>query len=70
MPGVTGVMQMARLVRSRIWIVLGLLTALAAQSSGPLPYGVWHRVSEAPVIAPRGSGWEAAGTFNPAVVMR
>jgi predicted GH43/DUF377 family glycosyl hydrolase len=63
-------MQMARLVRSRIWIVLGLLTALAAQSSEPLPYGVWHRVSETPVIAPRGSGWEAAGTFNPAVVIR
>jgi predicted GH43/DUF377 family glycosyl hydrolase len=34
-----------------------------------LPFGEWHRVSDAPVIAPRGNAWEAAGTFNPAVVM-
>ena len=27
-----------------------------------------HRLSETPIIAPRGNGWEAAGTFNPAVV--
>jgi beta-1,2-mannosidase len=30
----------------------------------------WHRLSESPVIAPRGDGWETAGTFNPTVVMR
>jgi predicted GH43/DUF377 family glycosyl hydrolase len=27
-------------------------------------------VSDTPVIAPRGKGWEAAGTFNPAVAVR
>jgi predicted GH43/DUF377 family glycosyl hydrolase len=27
-------------------------------------------MSDSPVISPRGDGWEAAGTFNPAVVMR
>lgn len=30
----------------------------------------WHRVSEKPILAPQGSGWESAGTFNPAVVIR
>jgi predicted GH43/DUF377 family glycosyl hydrolase len=32
------------------------------------PFGDWQRLSAAPVIAPRGDGWESAGTFNPAVV--
>ncbi|HYM76724.1 MAG TPA: glycoside hydrolase family 130 protein [Candidatus Dormibacteraeota bacterium] len=31
---------------------------------------MWHRVSDVPIIAPRGTGWEEAGTFNPAVAMR
>lgn len=30
----------------------------------------WKRLSSAPVIAPVGSGWESAGTFNPAAVQR
>lgn len=30
--------------------------------------GVWKRVSERPLISPQGTGWEAAGTFNPAVI--
>jgi beta-1,2-mannosidase len=30
----------------------------------------WKRVSETPIIAPRGSGWESAGTFNPAAIQR
>jgi len=32
------------------------------------PFGPWQRVSNGPVIAPRGDGWESAGTFNPSVV--
>ena len=35
-----------------------------------MPFGAWHRLSDTPVIAPRGNGWESAGTFNPAVIMR
>lgn len=31
-----------------------------------LPFGPWHRASEAPILSPQGTGWEAAGTFNPA----
>jgi beta-1,2-mannosidase len=61
---------MLRYISKRILTVLALLVALAAQGSSPLPFGAWHRLSDVPVIAPRGNGWEAAGTFNPAVVMR
>lgn len=28
----------------------------------------WRRLSDQPIIAPLGDGWESAGTFNPAVV--
>jgi len=30
----------------------------------------WNRLSEVPVLSPRGSSWESAGTFNPAVIVR
>lgn len=33
-----------------------------------LPFGAWKRVSTRPVISPSGSGFESAGTFNPAVI--
>lgn len=41
---------------------------LAAQSGPQLPFGTWRRASDAPVLSPRGKGWESAGTFNPAVI--
>jgi predicted GH43/DUF377 family glycosyl hydrolase len=31
-----------------------------------LPFGTWRRASETPILSPQGSGWESAGTFNPA----
>ena len=31
---------------------------------------VWKRVSDTPTISPTGATWEAAGTFNPAVIRR
>ncbi len=61
---------MVRLIPSRVLLLLALLAALAAQEAGRVPFGPWRRMSDTPVIAPRGNGWEAAGTFNPAVVMR
>jgi predicted GH43/DUF377 family glycosyl hydrolase len=61
---------MFRSIRTRVLLTLALLAALAAQKAGSIPFGALHRMSEAPVIAPRGNGWEAAGTFNPGVVMR
>lgn len=30
----------------------------------------WHRLSDKPIISPRGNGWESAGTFNPALILR
>ncbi len=38
----------------------------AAQLSPP--FGSWNRLSPKPVISPQGTGFESAGTFNPAVV--
>ncbi len=61
---------MIRLISRRALLLLTLLSALAAQEVRSVPFGAWHRVSEAPVIAPRGNGWESAGTFNPAVIRR
>lgn len=57
-------------MRRRILTLFVLLAALAAQEGGRLPFGAWQRMSAAPLIAPRGTGWEAAGTFNPATVTR
>ena len=54
-------------VRSRIpLLVIGALLVSAQRDSWP--FGPWRRVSNSPVIAPQGDGWESAGTFNPSVV--
>lgn len=29
----------------------------------------WRRISDEPIIVPRGTSWESAGTFNPAVIV-
>jgi predicted GH43/DUF377 family glycosyl hydrolase len=42
-----------------------VLTGLAAATEGP--FGEWRRAAEAPILSPRGSSWESAGAFNPAV---
>lgn len=46
------------------------VSAAFCVDSDQRPFGEIHRLGEAPIIAPRGDGWESAGTFNPAVVMR
>ncbi len=55
---------------SRIMIVFALLASACAQESGTLPINALRRSSDVPVISPQGDGWESAGTFNPAVVVR
>jgi predicted GH43/DUF377 family glycosyl hydrolase len=50
--------------------LFALLLALASQNSASWPFGAWHRLAETPIIAPQGEGWEAAGTFNPSVILR
>ena len=53
------------------WVkTFALLLALASQDSASWPFGAWRRVSETPIIAPQGDGWESAGTFNPSVILR
>jgi predicted GH43/DUF377 family glycosyl hydrolase len=47
-----------------------LWPAIAFQDSANFARGEWRRLSQTPVIAPQGDGWESAGTFNPAVVER
>jgi predicted GH43/DUF377 family glycosyl hydrolase len=47
-----------------------VVVLLAAQKDARLPFGAWRRLSDTPILAPRGEGWEAAGTFNPAVARR
>src|ERR1039458_210413 len=32
------------------------------------PFGAWERLSPTPVITRQGTGFESAGTFNPAVI--
>ncbi|HTT20670.1 MAG TPA: glycoside hydrolase family 130 protein [Candidatus Sulfotelmatobacter sp.] len=51
-------------------VLLGLLATLPGEQARRLPFGVWHRASESPILSPRGNAWESAGTFNPAVVKR
>ena len=50
-------------------VVLAGASGVAA-AAWKLPFGPWHRASETPIISPQGNGWESAGTFNPAVVVR
>jgi len=63
--------MIVRFIPAKSWAMLLFLTlALASQDSANLPFGSWHRLSETPIIAPRGDGWESAGTFNPSVMIR
>jgi beta-1,2-mannosidase len=58
--------------------VRGCVIALAACSAMALfagfqfhpPFGPWTRVSSDPILSPQGDGFESAGTFNPAVIMK
>src|ERR1700678_4299159 len=62
---------MTHVMQNKRWLVLLALTAvLVSQDSASWPFAAWRRVSDTPVIAPEGNGWESAGTFNPSVVLR
>src|SRR6267142_6973740 len=49
-------------------LLLGAMFGTAAIAVEKWPFGTWRGASDAPILAPQGSGWESAGTFNPAVV--
>jgi predicted GH43/DUF377 family glycosyl hydrolase len=48
--------------------VCALWSSLFAQSA-PSIVSHWQRASQTPILSPQGQTWEAAGTFNPAVVL-
>ncbi len=48
-------------------LMLIVVTGLLAAARFTLPFGAWKRLSSRPVISPQGTGFESAGTFNPAV---
>ena len=60
---------MVRKFPIRTVFLIAVLAVVAAQDSVHVP-SRWKRLSHEPIIAPRGDGWESAGTFNPAVVLR
>jgi len=47
-------------------IVLSCL--ILAAIAGDVPFGAWHRLSQIPILSPAGTGWQSAGTFNPATL--
>ena len=57
--------------RTRIWLLLVflLLSTFALPAGEKVPFTNWRRLSDDPIISPRGEGWESAGTFNPSVVI-
>jgi predicted GH43/DUF377 family glycosyl hydrolase len=56
--------------RSLLAPAVCLIASLVAVPRTANPFHDWKRVSETPILSPEGNGWESAGTFNPAVVMR
>src|SRR5690349_556974 len=39
-------------------------------ATAPPPFGEWKRLSETPILAPQGDGFDSKGAFNPAVVKK
>jgi predicted GH43/DUF377 family glycosyl hydrolase len=64
-------MLASRISRRRfLAVALCVVSALALfASTAKMPFGAWRRISDTPIVSPQGDGWEAAGTFNPAVAM-
>jgi beta-1,2-mannosidase len=54
--------------RACLPLLVAPLVLLSLPQADRSPFGDWQRLSTEPVIAPRGDGWESAGTFNPAVI--
>ena len=61
-------MHSARLKEVLPLLLLAALLVFAVRTAD-LPFGPWTRVSNEPILSPQGTGWESAGTFNPAIVM-
>jgi predicted GH43/DUF377 family glycosyl hydrolase len=62
-----------RQTAARIVAALAILTAAAQAADFPYrpPFGAWLRLNGGqPILVPQGSGFEAAGVFNPAVIRK
>jgi len=55
--------------KARLALVFCSLLVLAENADPVAVFAGWHRLSIEPIVSPRGTGWESAGTFNPAVVI-
>ena len=63
-------MKFARRPPDSGWIcAVLLLTTAFCEQVDRRPFEQLRRLSDVPIISPRGDGWESAGTFNPAVVV-
>ena len=56
-------------ISKRIFLLILATVTIAAQDGARLPFGSWRRLTNVPAVAPLGTGWESAGTFNPAVAI-
>jgi beta-1,2-mannosidase len=54
----------------KLLVVAFVATLMLAGAAATIksPFSTWTRLSETPILEPRGSGFESAGTFNPAVI--
>src|SRR5438034_10156748 len=52
-----------------LFLICPLAVSLAlAATTADLPFGLWTRAANEPILSPQGTTWESAGAFNPAVV--
>ena len=60
--------MISRAARLALLAALAIRPAAARSPRYTTPLGPWKRVSSQPILSPRGTGFESAGVFNPAVV--
>jgi beta-1,2-mannosidase len=62
-------MALARARTFSVGFLALLVSGLLFSSTSHWTHAPWTRLSPDPIISPQGHGWEAAGTFNPAVIL-
>jgi predicted GH43/DUF377 family glycosyl hydrolase len=61
---------MSKVEATRTGKSAALVLVAVLATTGFFNFRAFRRVSDQPIISPRGDTWESAGTFNPAVVLR
>jgi predicted GH43/DUF377 family glycosyl hydrolase len=62
-------MAMPRARTSSFSLLALLASGLLFSTTSHWTHAPWTRLSPDPIISPQGNAWEAAGTFNPAVIL-